>query len=212
MKQTRIVIVTGKAQAGKDTTCDYMMEKLTKKGYKCKKYAFATYLKNMCVDLFGLTPKQVYGSNDDKNSTTQIKWEQLPFDAEVIQHLKVKHVAKNNYLTARQFMQIFGSDICRYIDSDCWCRATLKEIESDKNVDFAFICDARFPNEINFFLKYDPIIIRLLRNLFDSKHISETALDNYEWDDLLCSIYIVDNSDMLIQEKNSFLDKILENL
>lgn len=210
MHKTKIVIVTGKAQSGKDTTCDYLIEKLMEEGYKCRKYAFAKYLKNICMDLFGLSYEQVYGSNNDKNTLTNILWENLPFDAEVIQHLKVKYSAQNEFMTGREFMQIFGSDVCRYIDNDCWCRATLNEIEYDKDVDYAFICDARFPNEINYFLKYKPTIIRLLRNPFDSKHISETALDNYDWDQVFA--IIIDNKDITIEEKQLKLDEIMEIL
>ena len=36
-----------------------------------KIYHFADYLKKMCVDLFDLSPQQVYGTDDDKNTMTQ---------------------------------------------------------------------------------------------------------------------------------------------
>ena len=65
-----------------------------------KAFSLADPLKVICINLFGLTYEQCYGSDDDKNSPVNIKWEHVP---------GVKN--KKGYLTAREFMQTFGTDI-----------------------------------------------------------------------------------------------------
>ena len=41
-------------------------------------YNFADPLKRMCIGLFGLTREQCYGTDEEKNSLTDILWDDIP--------------------------------------------------------------------------------------------------------------------------------------
>ena len=72
-----------------------------------KLYHFADALKEMSVNLFDLEPRQVYGSDDDKNTMT-------PYGK-----------------TARQFLQYLGTDIMRKIKDTIWVDWTIKVINQE---------------------------------------------------------------------------------
>ena len=71
-------------------------------------YNFADPLKRMCVGLFGLTHEQCYGTDEEKNSLTDILWDNVSHDGQ-------RGSDRNGYMTAREFMQFFGTNICRKI-------------------------------------------------------------------------------------------------
>ena len=159
-----------------------------------KAFSFANPLKVICINLFGLTYEQCYGSDDDKNSPVNIKWE---------------HVAgvkgKKGYLTAREFMQTFGTDICRLMKPDIWTSACIDRIHNS-GTELAIVSDCRFPNEVEAVQQADGKVIRLTRNPFDDEHVSEKALDGYEGFDC-----VIDNASMDMDEANrTLLDKLKE--
>ena len=43
-----------------------------------KLYSFADGLKRLCMEFFDLSIEQTHGTNDQKNTNTQIKWNNLP--------------------------------------------------------------------------------------------------------------------------------------
>ena len=47
-------------------------------GRYIKIYGLADTLKDMCVDVLGLSESQAYGTDQDKNSPTDIRWENMP--------------------------------------------------------------------------------------------------------------------------------------
>jgi len=222
MNKTTVVIISGKKQSGKTSSFEFITSKLTDKTNK--QYSFADPLKQFLMDVFGLTNDQCNGTDEQKNSLTKIKWADLPMPVEdivklIIQSRDPKSLPKyernvaqvaaeginmlwrdNVLMTAREVMQVFGSNICRKMYGNCWAEATLRKIQ-DTKPDYAFITDARFPNEIDTFLELDPIVIRLNRNPFDSKHVSETAMDDFDWTKLKRFVCI-DNANMTLDEKN----------
>lgn len=122
-----------------------------------KIYHFADYLKEMCVELFNLSPRQVYGTDDDKNTNT-------PYG-----------------MTAREFLQYFGTNVMRKIKDDIWCSYTIKTILQE-SPSIALIPDVRFPNEVAAIKDAGGIVIRLTRNVHNSDHECEKALDKSEFD------------------------------
>ena len=139
-----------------------------------KLYHFADYLKQISIDLFDLTPRQVYGSDEDKNTQTQ-------YD-----------------MTARQFLQYLGTDVMRKIKDTVWVDHTIKTIKSEKP-QIAIIPDVRFPNEIEAIHNAGGSIIRLTRDIFNSDHKCESSLDadNFDWKNF---DHVVDNSDSSLDE------------
>jgi hypothetical protein len=208
--KTQIVIMTGKAQSGKDTACSYVRGFLKEHGYSSKIYPFADSLKQVCVNILGLEYNQCWGENSDKNTLTQFKWSDLPMSSsDIAIIMQNKPMSKlTDHMTARDVMQVFGTNIFRRFYQDCWVQATIKKIK-EENLDFALISDARFPNEINYATFYAPIVIKFTRNPLNNQHESETALDNYDFSNIK-KFHSIQNDDMDMEEKNDAIKKILE--
>lgn len=139
-----------------------------------KIYHFADYLKQISVDLFDLTEQQVYGTDDDKNTPT------------------------NYDMTAREFLQYFGTEVMRKIKDTVWVDCTIKKIFKEQT-GVAIIPDVRFANEIAAIKNAGGVVIRLTRDPFNSKHECETALDQdkYDWSNF---DYIIDNHSNTIEQ------------
>jgi hypothetical protein len=84
-------------------------------------------------------------------------------------------------MTAREFMQFFGTDIMRKIHPNVWANACLNKI-SKEGSDLAVIADVRFPNEVEAINKAGGKVLRLERNVHDDSHDSEVALDSKNYD------------------------------
>lgn len=205
----KIIILTGKAQSGKDTSAIFVKKLMESKGVKSKLYPLAEPLKRICSDMFGLSEDQCWGSNSEKDTNTQIKWRNLPLCKGKLAKLMMDKYPKtaDDFMTARELMQVIGTDIFRKIDQDCWSRSVLNQLTKDE-IGCAIISDARFPNELDFFTKHDPIVIRLTRNILNNTHESETALDNYDFSNIQ-KLHVIDNVKMSMEEKNSELQKII---
>lgn len=150
-------------------------------------FAFADTLKNMAVSLFGIKPEQVFGTNDEKNTPTQYNWEDMPGVE-----------GKSGAMTSREFLQHFGSDLCRKIYPNIWVDACINQV-TQSNTHLSLISDVRFPNEIEAVQAAGGKVIRLTRKPFEDSHQSETALDHL--DD---SVYdgVIDNTSMNIEEQS----------
>lgn len=206
--KTKIIILTGKAQSGKDTVCSFISSYLADRDISAGTYSFATSLKKMCVDILGLDYKQCWGSNEQKDTLTKFRWSSLPLTQEEIEVLVRKNNKNiNSLMTARDVMQVFGTNIFRRFYPDCWVQSTINRIKKD-GLDFAIISDARFPNEINLLGLYSPLVIRLKRNVLANIHESETALDNYVFGST-GEYYEIDNCVLSIKETNTKIGAIL---
>ena len=226
---TCIIGASGKKQSGKNDLCDnlekWILEKLGKnsktgKVYSCKTYSFADALKEkVCIEVMGLTKEQCYGTDEQKNSDTMYRWENLPREIRFQNKLGenrapngeiYEFIFPTGFMTAREIMQIVGTDIFRkYFDDSIWVNATFRSIEKD-NPDFALISDVRFPSEVEGIAGRNGILFRLLRNVCEGdSHSSETALDNYEWNSIH-NAYVIDNRNMSIEEKNVYVRDVMD--
>lgn len=161
-----------------------------------KHYAFATALKEVSIGLFGLEKDQVYGTNEQKNSLTSYKWEDMP----------VKIKGKSGFMTGREFMQYFGTDICRKIYPNIWTDRTIKDIQAEDS-NLAIISDARFENEVKAVQNAGGKVIRLTRTVEgEDYHESELALDNYDGFDAT-----IDTQNLDIDSSCHELVKILDS-
>lgn len=206
---TKIILLTGKAQSGKDSAAQFILSKLLKINKTAKCYSFASDLKFICHNILGLSVDQCWGSNLYKDTQTKFKWSDLPISNEKLSRLMIKdqnYKKVDDFMTAREVMQVWGTDIFRSFDENCWVRATLNRIESD-NLDFAIITDARFENEVDYIKKFSPIVIRLTRNILNQNHESELALDNYDFSGP--DVYIIDNENINMEDKNHKIELII---
>ena len=101
-----------------------------------KPFSFADPLKIISMQLFGLTEPQCYGTDEQKNTATSINWEDLPSSS-----------SNKGAMTAREFLQYFGTDVCRKMKSTRWVDSCVNRIYAS-GTDLAIVPDVRFPNEV----------------------------------------------------------------
>lgn len=160
-----------------------------------KVYHFADYLKDLSVNLFGLKPDHVYGTDAQKNETTNIDWSSMPYND-----------GKSGKMTNREFLEHFGTKIVRRIKSNAWVEATLNKIIREDSK-LAIIPDVRFPNEVEAIKDNGGIVLRLTRNIHNSQVECESILDkeNYDWSNF---DNIIDNTSLSIDELSDYLNNI----
>ena len=205
---TKIIAFSGRKQSGKSTGSEYTQLLMSNKNISSKIYSFADPLKmDICMNMLGLTYDQCYGSDEHKNTITSILWENIPgYDKSWEYRYDID---SSGFMTARQVMEVIGTDIFRRIKNSIWVDATLNKINNEKP-DVAIIPDCRFPNEVNEILACDGYVIRLTLDPFGAMSKSESALDpeNYSWSNF--SI-IIENGKMSIQEKESSILNFLQS-
>ena len=157
-----------------------------------RSFSFADPLKSIAIQLFGLTEEQCYGTDEDKNTPINIKWENMP-----------NVINANGFMTAREFLQHFGTDVCRKIKDNIWVESCISRMLTS-GTELAIVPDIRFPNEVEAIQKAGGKVIRLTRSPHEDSHPSETSLDNYEEFD-----HVIDNQNMNIDETNMELMKRL---
>ena len=216
-----ILGLSGKKQSGKDTLCTYIQTLLYSfyNEQDIKVYSFADKLKQLCIEILGLTYDQCYGTDEDKNTLTIYKWENLSKEIRHKNKLRYEYatngeicdiILPTGFMTAREILQIVGTDIFREMFStDIWVDATFRDInKAQKSVNI--ITDARFPGEIKSILDYNGYVIRLTRNILYDKHESEIALDHYDFNQK--NICIIDNQDKDINYKNKEAAKYISSI
>jgi hypothetical protein len=189
---TTIIAFAGRKQSGK-TTCSEFVKTIFNNHLigVTNIYNFADPLKqNICIDILGLTHNQCYGSDDNKNELVDCYWD-------------------NHQLSAREVMQIVGTDIFRTMKQNVWSDAIINKINKDKP-DVAIIADCRFPNEVNTVKRSGGWVIKLTRNPHNSYHASEMALDPNQYDPTNFDL-IIDNENMSILEQNNKIIEFLKN-
>lgn len=187
---TKIIAFAGRKQSGK-TTCSEFVSKVfsdNNLGY-CKIYNFADPLKLLCMNILGLEHRQCYGSDSEKNELVDCYWD-------------------NHQLSAREVMQIVGTDIFRRMKQNVWSGATINEIFRDR-ADLSVIADCRFPNEVMAIKDAGGIVIKLNRNPYNSFHASEIALDTDQYDQSVFDL-IIDNEAMTIEDQNKLIHKFCQ--
>ncbi len=150
-----LILIVGNIGAGKSTAATYL-----NKSYGFQELMFAEPLK-LCAIALGFDRKDVYGSQEDK--------------------LKVHPVYG---ITAREFLQKFGTDLCRdklkeilptMCDPTLWITCMKNNLTKYEN---AVISDGRFLDEAKFVKDNGGVILRinrdnLQRETVEHKHISE---------------------------------------
>lgn len=186
-----LIALAGRKQSGKTSACEYISKTFTqqKQEISCI-YNFADSLKQLCQDILGLTYRQCYGTDDQKNELVDCYWD-------------------NKQLSAREVMQIVGTDMFRKLQHNVWANATIRQIKNEA-LPFALIADCRFPNEVDIVREAGGLVIKLNRNLFNSLHASETALDpnNYDYNNF---DLVIDNQELSIEEKNNIIYQFLKD-
>lgn len=194
MSQVKILGISGRAVAGKDTLSDHLYNN----GFIDGKISIASTLKTVCIELFGVSLQDSY-SNKDANSGIYVTTD----TAKLINGLWDR---VGTQFSVRELLQYFGTDVLRKFDNDCLIRSTLLKLKNHDDEIWA-IPDVRFPNEVKAIQNAGGKVIRLTRNISNMTHLSEVALNNYNEFDL-----IYDNSTEPVDESMKTLTNILLEL
>lgn len=119
---------------------------------------------------------------------------------------------KHGFITAREVMQIFGTELIRSTFGNVWASATIRRIKKQGKL-LSVITDNRFPNETEAVLREpEGHVIRLTRSPFgvEDRHSSESGLDDYDWNRARC--HVLDNSKMSIDKQSKAVTPILEEI
>jgi len=181
-----IIAFAGRKQSGKTTSCEFVQSLFANK--EIKTYNFADPLKQLCLDVLGLKYEQCYGTDDNKNEFVDCYY-------------------NKQQMTAREVLQYVGTDIFRTMQHNVWSSATIRLIQKDKP-DIALVADCRFPNEVEAVKNAGGIVVKLNRNLYESTHASETALDDNNYDQSNFDLVIA-NLEGSIEEKNNIIKNFL---
>lgn len=207
MSKRILVLISGKKRSGKDTLANSLIRRLK---VSSQIFAYANKFKNHLIDFFGLDSTIVYGSDEQKNQNTEYFWEDMVGDH-----------GKTGPITYREFMQYWGTEVCRRLKYNIHVNNLLKDVSSFFGEglggiqyaydQIAYVTDCRFPNEISLAKEYGEkkgwivISVRLTRGIVGDSHSSETALDsNLELFD-----HIVDNTKLNEEEQAQVVEEII---
>ncbi len=165
-----LIVISGKARAGKDTLGEIMKHKFTQNYFTM---AYANELKRICGKAFELSKEQLWG---DLKETPDTRYPKK--DA--------------GFWTPREILQHIGTESYRAVEDGFWVRQLFKYI--DRNyLENVIITDGRFPDEINAVKDKGGIHIRVMREeegaAQGQQHASEVSLDNFDDAD-----YVIQNN------------------
>lgn len=193
-KDVLLFTMSGKMGAGKDTVGDIISEGLTSKGYFIKSVSFG-YLIRAEVD----NVVREYNKSEDKESYA-IKVNASKEDLDKLSTFLRDCTVYDRTDEARAALQYWGTEVRRSQNGNYWINRMSEFIVDSVNNGYSVsVTDARFPNETELVedllgkvIRLDvPEDVRVKRveirdnikvNLESLVHISELALDDYEFD------------------------------
>lgn len=186
-----LIGLSGKARSGKDTVAQHLSHDA---GFF--HYAFATPLKDMIQNIFGLSDEQMYG--DLKETPDPILGK-----------------------TPRWLCQYIGGDIFRGIYEHVWAECAIRKYrelqKSHRETLRVVISDVRYPNEFTAIRSAGGYLWRIIRTDYEEErtgndeHESETGLDDLP-DCAFDSVLTAASGDLkgLLEESEKALDKTLQ--
>lgn len=189
-----IIAFAGRKQSGKTTSCEFVQKLangILQPLNSVKIYNFADPLKqDICMNILGLTKEQCYGTDEQKNELVDCYW-------------------NSKQLSAREVMQMVGTDMFRTMQKNVWSEATIRKI-SVEQPPLALVADCRFPNEVEAIKKAGGLVIKLNRNPYNSDHASEVALDTELYDQSNFDL-VIHNHNLSINQQNKLIHDFLIN-
>lgn len=173
----KIILISAKARHGKDSVAEILKKLMEQNNKKVLITHYADLLKYICKTFFSWN-----GIKDDKG---------------------------------RSILQRVGTDTIRKQNPDYWVEFISDFLKMFSNEwDYVLIPDCRFPNEITRMIKdgWDVMTVRVSRLNYESpltekqqNHISETALDNYQFDYYLDSESGMDNLNIEVNKLYNYI-------
>lgn len=115
----KVIGISGLARSGKDTLFELLSSKLNKERVSSKRLAFADELKEECDDF--LKSNIGISAFTEENSEKEI---------------------------IRPFLVCYGSKIRRRLNKNCWIERLGDKLSKITGIDYAFITDVRYENEV----------------------------------------------------------------
>lgn len=167
MDLPRVIGITGKKGAGKDTAGAYLVDR-----YGYERVSFAGPLKESAAALLGVRTNRLENLKNDPNARVEFLYTYdspgVPQATELISRL-----------TVREFLQRYGTEAHREVfGQDFWVEAIQTEIDERYGERFV-VTDVRFENEAEMILGYDSgVVLRVTRpgSDEDDVHASEAKL------------------------------------
>jgi hypothetical protein len=211
-----LISVTGKKQSGKDSLCSFVQQNAAllfpKEHGKpfVRRYYFASPMRALCEDYLDIHPAILWGSDAEKNLPTHLFWEDLPLYPLLLQKWQNEGAEpKTGLMSGREVLQFVGENLLLSWFPDVWLRKFRKAVQSDNKVDVGLNPDIRKPEQVFEVKKLGGKVIRLTRAPYPDNHISETALDqgNFDW---VHFDAVLDNANMDLLASCLELVKILQ--
>lgn len=170
-----------------------------------KMYSFADALKWILVNLYGVSHTHLFGTQEQKNELSNIKWEQ--FAGLINKKDGPKGIKNEDLLTYRQVMQYFA-DILRAVDGKCFIYNTLRDLEMEQ-VPTSIVVDIRREDEVDAVINAGGKVFYLLRTSGVDEHKMENGLASVDQSKFA---FIIDNRDLTIHAKNIAIENNLKEL
>ena len=187
---TIFIGLAGKKQVGKDTAAVMLENLFEAAGFSTTITSFAEPMKNICVDVLGLSHEGAFGTDEQKNQLSNLVWNTLPSEIRYRHSNETELVLtsgsqaderpkmRSGHMTNREVMQIVGTDIFRtMLSGNVWAEAPFNKRWRHNVV---IIADCRFPNEKEAIEAHGGVVLRLTREtgMGGDQHLSEIALDD----------------------------------
>lgn len=173
-----------------------------------RRYAFADSLKDFCVNVLCIEHHKIYGSQEQKEELTHIRWEDMPgvvTDEDLwvaLQNWEKRRknqkgstglnlkLRKPGFMSGREVLQYIGTDVWRSMYPTWAIDSTINKIRKE-NPKYAIITDLRFDNELVAVKEKYGTAIRLTSKVDESdSHSSENSITTLDKFDI-----IIDNND-----------------
>jgi hypothetical protein len=157
-----LIAIHGFKQSGKDTLAALLVEEF---GYQ--RIAFADRLKNAVHVIFGVDKSLLFGSDEDKQKLSPVRWEDFS-------ELRKPHPDHPIFLSIRELLQIFATEMCRDKIPSIWYRYLPIDAQTPM-----VVSDLRFKNEAQFLSEHNACLIKVERpGINSTHHESEKGLPN----------------------------------
>jgi hypothetical protein len=177
-----IIGLSGYARSGKDEVAKILVQE-----YGYERVAFADAIRHL---LYELNPVIV---NDDLSRSSTVKdlvdeegWDIAKSDPEV-----------------RLLLQNLGVGARKIIDEEVWIKTALNYVASGSKI---VVTDVRFSNEAEALKKLDAQLWRISRSGVNAinKHVSETAMDDYKFDQILKNEGTLEDLQVMVRNRVKF--------
>lgn len=193
-KKSLLFTMSGKMGAGKDTVGNLISKELISKGYRLINTSFGYLIRNEITDIVNGYKK----ANDKEKYAIEVNANKKDLDK--LSYYLQDCTAFDRTDEARAALQFWGTEIRRKQQDNYWINKMSEFIVNSVNSGLSVnVTDARFPNEVDLIkdlagktIRLDvPEEIRIKRvekrdnikvNPESLNHISETALDNYNFE------------------------------